>query len=58
MNGTTYNSAVEYHCVPQFERIGPYLRKCLENGQWSGDEPRCESKYLCIPHYIAIILHQ
>lgn len=50
MNGTTYNSAVEYHCIPQFERIGPYLRKCLESGLWSGEEPRCESKifWLCI----------
>lgn len=45
MNGTTYNSAVEYHCIPQFERIGPYLRKCLESGHWSGEEPRCESKF-------------
>lgn len=42
MNGTTYNSAIEYHCIPTFERIGPYLRKCLDNGQWSGDQPRCE----------------
>lgn len=48
MNGTTYNSAVEYHCIPQFERIGPYLRKCLESGLWSGEEPRCESKYLVV----------
>lgn len=42
MNGTIYNSAIEYHCVPQYERIGPYLRKCLESGDWSGEEPRCE----------------
>lgn len=42
---TTYNSAVEYHCVPHYERIGPYLRKCMEDGTWSGEEPRCESKY-------------
>ncbi|KAJ8969501.1 hypothetical protein NQ314_001726, partial [Rhamnusium bicolor] len=42
MNGTIYNSAIEYHCVPNFERIGPYLRKCMDNGEWSGDEPRCE----------------
>ncbi|KAK6627548.1 hypothetical protein RUM44_010026 [Polyplax serrata] len=43
MNGTTtYNSAVEYHCVPQYERVGPYLRKCMEDGTWSGEEPRCE----------------
>lgn len=39
---TTYNSAAEYHCVPQYQRIGPYLRKCMEDGHWSGDEPRCE----------------
>lgn len=43
---TTYNSAVEYHCVPNYERIGPYLRKCMEDGTWSGEEPRCESKCL------------
>lgn len=47
MNGTTtYNNAVEYHCIPQYERIGPYLRKCMETGKWSGEEPRCECKYL------------
>ncbi|XP_063235944.1 sushi, von Willebrand factor type A, EGF and pentraxin domain-containing protein 1 [Bacillus rossius redtenbacheri] len=41
-DSTTYSSAVEYHCVPGFDRIGPYLRKCMEDGQWSGEEPRCE----------------
>jgi hypothetical protein len=44
MNGTTYNSAIEYHCIPNYERIGPYLRKCMDNGDWSGEEPRCESE--------------
>ncbi|XP_034232055.1 sushi, von Willebrand factor type A, EGF and pentraxin domain-containing protein 1 [Thrips palmi] len=39
---TTYNSAVEYHCIPHFERVGPYLRKCMEDGQWSGEEPTCQ----------------
>lgn len=39
---TTYNSAVEYHCVPQYQRIGLYLRKCTEHGDWSGEEPKCE----------------
>lgn len=42
---TTYNSAVEYHCVPQYQRIGLYLRKCTEHGDWSGEEPKCERKY-------------
>ncbi|XP_045463202.1 sushi, von Willebrand factor type A, EGF and pentraxin domain-containing protein 1 [Harmonia axyridis] len=41
-NGTIYNSAIEYHCIPGFKRAGPYLRKCLETGNWSGEEPRCE----------------
>lgn len=41
---TTYNSAVEYHCVPHYERVGPYLRKCMEDGQWSGEEPTCQCK--------------
>lgn len=45
VNGsTTYGGAAEYHCLPQFERIGPFLRKCLETGLWSGQEPSCESK--------------
>lgn len=43
-DSTTYNSGAEYHCIPQYQRIGPYLRKCMEDGTWSGDEPRCESK--------------
>jgi hypothetical protein len=41
---TTFRSSVEYHCVPQYERVGPYLRRCTEDGVWSGDEPRCESE--------------
>ena len=41
---TTYNSAVEYHCIPHYERVGPYLRKCMEDGQWSGEEPTCQCK--------------
>lgn len=54
-NGTSYNSGIEYHCIPQYERIGPYLRKCMENGIWSGEEPRCQSKYSC---YIFIQCNQ
>ncbi|KAG8224127.1 hypothetical protein J437_LFUL001821, partial [Ladona fulva] len=43
MNGTTtYGSLVEYHCVPKYERIGTYLRRCMENGQWSGEAPQCQ----------------
>lgn len=41
-DSTIYGGSVEYHCVPNFMRIGPYLRKCMEDGKWSGEEPRCE----------------
>lgn len=39
---TIYGGSAEYHCIPSFNRIGQYLRKCMEDGKWSGDEPRCE----------------
>lgn len=60
MNGTTYNSAIEYHCVPQYVRIGPYLRKCMDNSEWSGEEPRCECKsyYVILPKKISSCLFQ
>lgn len=45
VNGTTYNRGIEYHCVPGYTRNGPYLRKCMENGEWSGDQPLCHGKY-------------
>lgn len=41
-DSTLYGGSVEYHCVPNFNRIGPYLRKCMDDGKWSGEEPRCE----------------
>lgn len=41
-DSTIYGGSVEYHCVPNFMRIGPYLRKCMDDGKWSGEEPRCE----------------
>ncbi|XP_067824011.1 complement factor B-like [Heptranchias perlo] len=37
-------STVQYHCDKHILR-GSSKRTCLETGQWSGVEPRCESKY-------------
>ncbi|XP_058831094.1 sushi, von Willebrand factor type A, EGF and pentraxin domain-containing protein 1 [Topomyia yanbarensis] len=39
---TVYGGSAEYHCIPHYNRIGPYLRKCMDDGKWSGEEPRCE----------------
>ena len=41
---TQYGGSAEYHCVPNYNRIGPYLRKCMDDAHWSGEEPRCECK--------------
>lgn len=39
---TIYGGSAEYHCIPSYNRIGQYLRKCMEDARWSGEEPRCE----------------
>lgn len=44
-DSTVYGGSAEYHCVPHYNRIGPYLRKCMDDGKWSGEEPRCECEY-------------
>lgn len=65
-DSTLYGGSAEYHCVPHFNRIGPYLRKCMEDGKWSGDQPRCERElafadcflyfyYECFPFPIVAI---
>lgn len=41
-DSTVYGGNAEYHCIPNYNRVGPYLRKCMETGRWSGDEPKCE----------------
>ena len=33
---------IEHHCLPGFERDGPFERVCLEDGYWSGVEPSCQ----------------
>lgn len=41
-SSTLFGSSIEYHCLPQFQRVGPFLRKCMDDGAWSGAEPSCE----------------
>ncbi|XP_064486743.1 sushi, von Willebrand factor type A, EGF and pentraxin domain-containing protein 1-like [Ornithodoros turicata] len=38
---TTFGSIVEYECLHDFTLIGEPIRKCMEDGMWSGQEPRC-----------------
>lgn len=41
-DSTLYGGSAEYHCIPNYQRIGQYLRKCTEEGAWSGKQPHCE----------------
>lgn len=42
LNGsTTFDSVVQYACLPDFKMIGDHLRRCLHTGVWSGTAPKC-----------------
>ena len=46
VNGsTTLNSTVKYECRIGYYLVGSANRICQRNGQWSGREPMCESKF-------------
>ncbi|XP_037075251.1 LOW QUALITY PROTEIN: CUB and sushi domain-containing protein 1-like [Pollicipes pollicipes] len=38
---TVYDSVVEYHCFPKYLRQGPFTRRCMEDGTWSGPDTKC-----------------
>lgn len=45
-NGTTFlGSTLTYTCVKNYRLVGVTSRRCLENGQWSDELPRCEGKF-------------
>ncbi|RWS28807.1 CUB and sushi domain-containing protein 3-like protein [Leptotrombidium deliense] len=42
LNGTTtYESIIEYRCMPEFKITGDPRRRCTATGSWSGSLPRC-----------------
>ena len=46
VNGSiTLNSTVKYECRMGLQLVGSANRICQSNGQWSGQEPRCEGKF-------------
>ena len=42
VSGSTYLSEAQYDCIEGFAIVGPMVRVCQADGQWSGDEPHCE----------------
>ncbi|GAB6031334.1 hypothetical protein CHUAL_009120 [Chamberlinius hualienensis] len=39
---TTYLSVMEYHCFFGYKLVGPAIRTCKEDGQWSGVNAQCQ----------------
>ena len=55
-NGTTRNGdSAEYHCLPGYERDGPFIRTCLLDGYWSGVEPSCQRPRLALKPILTIL---
>lgn len=42
ITGNTYLSEAQYSCVEGFAVVGPTVRICQDDGQWSGNQPHCE----------------
>ena len=41
---TTFKSLALYDCDFGYSLVGPQLRSCLEDGEWSEEEPYCQRK--------------
>lgn len=54
-NTTYYGSTLIHECSKGFKLHGNGRRTCLENGKWSGTEPRCGGKktiwFACPPYF-------
>ena len=51
VSGTTIGSRADYKCNSGFKLEGVAWRRCLDNGEWTGEAPVCKSK---IPWYTVI----
>ena len=45
VTGITEGSVANYSCSPGLKHVGPVIRFCLINGNWSGEDPVCEGTY-------------
>ena len=55
VEGQTVGSTANYVCDIGFELIGVLKRVCLQDGQWSDDEPSCIRTYLWLFFEQAIV---
>ena len=41
VSGQTVGSRAIYSCNPGYKIDGNSRRRCMDDGQWSGEDPRC-----------------
>ena len=45
-DGVSYGDKANYSCDYGYKLVGESVRKCLHNGDWSGEKPKCEKSKL------------
>lgn len=46
------HSTIDFHCEKGHKLVGESSLTCQTDGEWSGESPKCECKYLYIPFYL------
>ena len=49
LDGTRLNFMATYKCNIGYDLVGDSERRCTELGQWSGNQPICQSKSAFTP---------
>ena len=47
-SSTSFGAEASYECIPGFKLVGVEVRTCQANGEWSEEEPSCQSEWLNI----------
>ena len=56
-SSTNLNSTASYSCTYEgYKLVGNGVRTCQANGNWSGDEPSCESNFTGLMHCVSFYL--
>ena len=50
------NKLAAYGCYTGYRLVGANTAKCLQNGNWDSEPPRCIGKFHAISYYSTIFL--